>query len=80
LAVNSISDAPEDSAFCPGANGPPERSITKVPPLADTSIVSVFVTVAPPHPDPSAMMLPLDTESVVVPLPTETDTVAAEEL
>jgi hypothetical protein len=40
----------------------------------------VFVTVAPPHPDPSAMMFPLETESVAVPLPIETDTVAAEEL
>jgi hypothetical protein len=79
-AVNSISDAPEDSAFWPGANGPPERSITSVPPVAETSIVSVLVTVALPHPDPSAMTFPPDTESVVIPLPTETDTVAEEEL
>ncbi len=52
--------------------------MTSVPPVADTSMVSVFVTVALPHWDPSAMMFPLATESVVVSLPTETDTVAAD--
>jgi len=76
--VNSISDWPDDSSFWPGANGPPERSMTNVPAVAETSTVSVFVTVALPHCDPSAMRAPLDTDSVVVSLPTETDTVAAD--
>jgi hypothetical protein len=79
LPVNSISDWPEASAFWPGANGPPVRSITSVPAVADTSMVSVFVTVAVPHCDPSSMTFPADTESVVVSVPTETETVAVDE-